>query len=323
MQFHGIDDVVRFSTSSVEPHRRLEYWNHVLSDVLFGFSIDCDDRSNFEGSIVTTKLEELTFSDSGGTSRLASRDEFWLAHSPEHKFHLLVDFDSPWTFFWNGMPIAMGPADMVLTDTRFVQAADNPTGCCVRAISLPPSWLRTWVAAPTALLGSRLPAQHGWSSVLSAFVRQLDPKGLLNLSIPSSTVVDHVGSLLALVESERLGSRRARDEASPCLGDRVVRLLRERLGESSLTCHEVALALSVTDAEVHESFAVKNGSFGAALQHMRAEAAREMLSSTGMKHLSTAEIGRRCGFADVAHFDRVAMKHLGMLPKQFRRLIRG
>ena len=87
--------------------------------------------------------------------------------------------------------------------------------------------------------------------------------------------------------------------------------MRQRCTEWQLTAVDVAASMNVSARTLHRIFAAANETLGAALIEARASVAVRMLSSPPFNRLTTAEIGRRAGFASASHFARVIRNRTG------------
>jgi AraC family transcriptional activator of tynA and feaB len=311
-------NIAEWTTDIVSPSQRLKYWNGVLCETLFGFSIKAERPNNFEGRLVAVALDSLVVSDSSGMGRIAVRDKYWISHSPSHTYALMVDYTLPWTFVFEGEPLRMQPGDIVLSDTRFEQEAHNPDGCLMRNIRLPVSWLQTWVPEPSVLLGKRIPRTHGWGSALSRWVAQLTPSLAAAPPLPAEVLSDQLGSLLSLVYMDYSAIAPTLRGHERAKADQILSVMMQRRSEGDLTAALVAENADIEVGALHRLLAQVGTTFGCQLQRMRVCLARDLLSASLFDSLSTSEIAKRAGFNDTSHFTRATEKQLGRTPEQIR-----
>ena len=96
----------------------------------------------------------------------------------------------------------------------------------------------------------------------------------------------------------------------------------QRCTEPQLTATEVATSMSISVRTLHRVFAAANETFGDKLIEARARVALRMLTAPLFNRVTTAEIGRRSGFASASHFARVIRNRTGRTPLQLRRAVR-
>lgn len=101
--------------------------------------------------------------------------------------------------------------------------------------------------------------------------------------------------------------------------DQIHDLIKQRCPETPLQAADIAASLSISRRTLHRALAARGESFGALLTQSRVELATRMLQSPLFGRVTTAEIGRRAGFADASHFAKVMRARTGQTPLQLRK----
>lgn len=259
----------RWSTDATPPRQRLNYWNGVLCETLFGFTIECSQPNQFDGQLASVELEGLTVSDSSGSGRIAVRNRQWIARAPEHMYSMMVDFARPWMFVFRGQHIQMDPGDVVVSDTRFEQEAHNPDGCKMRNIMLPVVWFESWVAEPELFVGRKISSLRGWGAVLSRCLAQLSPTAAAHLHVPGQLLTDQVGSLLLLVSMQFSTQPRPLRPFEHTLALRILDRMRERCADPGLSAAQIARDFHVDEHTVHALLIRLGTTFIIQLERMR------------------------------------------------------
>lgn len=122
--------------------------------------------------------------------------------------------------------------------------------------------------------------------------------------------------VLAIVARLAAILRHERERGRPAWLDTATAHLRQ-MHRIPIRRHDTARELGVSPEELGAAFRRFEGrSFEAALQEMRLESARELLTSTC---LSIADIAQSSGFYDHSHLVRAFRRHHGMTPGEYRR----
>ncbi len=97
---------------------------------------------------------------------------------------------------------------------------------------------------------------------------------------------------------------------------RVMRCVRERLGEEKLSLHDAAAAAMLSPNYLANLLKKETGrTFTELVTERRLERAQELLLTS---HARIGEIARLCGFGDAVYFARRFRLRHGMTPRQFR-----
>jgi AraC family transcriptional regulator, positive regulator of tynA and feaB len=192
-----------------------------------------------------------------------------------------------------------------------------------RRRSIAATWFRRWLPNPGVLVAKRIAGRSAWGKALSSYLAELSPELVADPPLPLSILADQVGSLLALTASG-LGGTEPREytPAVRSLHERILDCIRQRCTESKLTAAEAAGCLDISLRTLHRTLAAAGQTFGTQLIDARVHIAQRMLGSPLLARVTTAEIGRRAGFANASHFARVLRKRTGHTPLQLRQSIR-
>jgi AraC family transcriptional activator of tynA and feaB len=310
--------ILRLSTDFVERSARLPYWIDVISKSLFGCTTSSLEKKNFFCHLEIARLDAVQISRAVGSRRSTFRTQEGLASANDFTFHLAVSYYSPWTFIWRGAAFTANPGDIVVTDSRYLFSGHWSDDRAITHIKLPPAWISTWLRDPERFAGRVIPHNVGWGAALSAFVAQLSPEMVVRSPLPQRLMADHLGSLLALVEREMSGHPDKHRVQHRQILELATEIIRQRAGEHNLTAAEVANALKISERALHRSLASGGETFHGLLLRCRNEIAKRMLESTNFNRLTTAEIGRRAGFADPSYFVRAITRYVGTTPRRYR-----
>jgi AraC-like DNA-binding protein len=186
-------------------------------------------------------------------------------------------------------------------------------------LQLSERFVRKWLPNPAWLAGRRICRDSQWGRVLASYVAQFCPEFVAKAPLPQSLLVDQLGALLALTATELSGDRRTSTPPERSVRDQICDQIKQRCADASLHAADVASALNVSKRTLHRTLAACGETFGAMLIQARVDLATRMLHSPLFDRVTTAEVGRRAGFSDASHFNKVLRRHPGQTPLQMRR----
>jgi AraC family transcriptional regulator len=122
----------------------------------------------------------------------------------------------------------------------------------------------------------------------------------------------------AILLEMAVASVRSKEDVNPQWISRTREILGERFQER-LSVRELAIEIGVHPAHLARTFRQHyRCSPGEYLRRLRVEAARHLLETSGD---SIATIAASCGFSDQSHLTRLFLRHFGLTPSSYRRLV--
>ncbi len=300
------------------PGQRLDYWVGAICEAFL--EMDCSSRSArlFDGALTSLPLTELCLNQVISSTQDVYRTPAAIARGARHPFYLITQWQHPWQVRQGGRLAQLRPGDVALIDSAQSYELHFPEAVGCLSVQMPRAWVGQWLSTLENAAPRIATRDQGWGRVLSALCLQLGQDPLLARAYSQTLFVDHMGALLSAALEPETSSGGAQS-ARQTLVERARALLRERLDESGLTAEIVATALDVSARTLHRSFAALGISFAGTLRQLRLERAREWLTQPRLAHITTGEIGRRCGFSDASHFVREFQRAFGQTPARWRR----
>ena len=251
--------------------------------------------------------------------RNAFGDQTERSRTQKNAYYLISQRRCPWSVAHAGPWREVAPGESVLVDSRIPYGFDFSAGLDDLSIELPIDWLERWVPDPARVLGRPLSANAGWGLALRGLKEALEPRAIPQIASQAALIEDQLGLLMALSSESLLPLT----PAGPVLHRRCIDAIRSRFHEHDLSASQVAAACGISLRTLHRAFAAQGTTFARELMRERAAPAARMLAERRFKHLTVAEIGRRCGFVDDSHFARQFRRWHGRGPGKFRRAALG
>ncbi|WP_162145347.1 helix-turn-helix transcriptional regulator [Rhizobium mesoamericanum] len=308
-------DIQHFSTGTVPPGMRFDYWMSILRQSLWPVS-EWREIEDFTVDLAEASLGCLTSMTETISAHQSYRSKSDVERSGD-RCYLLFANRLPWQVVHNGHNESYLSGDCVLVDSQGELETSAPSGFCGSIIKLPVGWLHSWLAEPELLVGRRIASDSKWGQSLSPIVSQITPEFVLASPLPQGLLVDQVGAMLSLIAGD------AEARAMPELLKKIQSCIRERCSESKLTANDVATSINVPPRLLHSALAANSLTFGSLLHDARVDMALDMLTSRLCSKLPVAEIARRAGFGSASHFSQVLRKQTGHTPLELRTLGHG
>ena len=319
MDTHQHHPLQRWTTLDERPMRRRDYFADALERAVTPMQLLIRDGENFNAHFVATDLGPLQILRMTGSAHSVESGSREIERRADYSFHLLVNLTSAWQASHRGQ-VGLRAGDACLFDSG-MPFQINLSDYDVLHVRMSETWIRRWLPTPRAISGRPILRDSGWSQALCAFLSQLSPEFITQAPLPLTVISDQIGAMVALAANAMGGSSAPAPVGRPerDLRQSICDCIAERCAESSLTAADVAQTLDISVRTLHRNLAAFNQTFGASLMAARVEVASRMLRSPLFKRLTTAEIGRRAGFANASHFARVVYKHCGLRPSEMRR----
>lgn len=307
-----------WSTAQFPREQRLDYWVGAVCEGFLEMTVSAVEPAPFDAELQAVPLDGLVVNGVRGSAQRVYRTPAAIARGRQDYYYLLSKTDAPWGVVQAGRDERLLPNDLVLIDSRRPYELHFPHTVDALSLQLPIAWVEGWLPAPQRELARRIDGASAWGQVLSGFVRQLQPRALLQPALPAALLADQVGALLALAIAPDPSDHGNAKTADNVLRERIDAQIRQRCSEPGLTAQEVAAALQISSRTLHRGLAAGAWTFASRLMGHRMALAQRMLSCPRFDRLTTAEIGRRCGLLDPSHFARVCRRQLGASPAELR-----
>jgi len=306
---------------------RLDYWRHVLDDVLVPTDISGLENTGpwshdqlVTGAIGSVRATEVTTSWRPGRSPVEvvrGRSHIKRSDPPLYKVEivlsgsLLVDQRGRQARLERGdfgFIDPSRPCNWVVSSGRFA------------FLTFPRTLLPVHPQAVADLCGTRIAAGHGAGALVSGLVRQairrIDEVDAADGSRIGSALVD----LLTVTLDAHLGrtTSTSPDAKRRALLLDVYAFIEERLADPHLTPTHVARHHHVSLRMLHKLFEEEPDTLAARIRRRRLERCRQDLHNPALRTRSVAAIAARWGFPQANHFSRAFRQAYGLTPSEFR-----
>jgi AraC-like DNA-binding protein len=302
--------IQHFSTGTVPPGMRFDYWMSILRQSLWPVS-GWSGIQDFTVELQEADLGCLTLMTETISAHQAHRTRSDIERSGD-RCYLLFANRLAWKVAHNGHNERLLAGDCVLVDSQGELETCAPSGFRGAILKLPVGWVHSWLPNPELLVGRRIAFDSRWGRVFSPIVSQLKPEVAAAPPLPPAVMVDQLGAVLALIAGE------AEDGARPDLLKKIQDCIRQRCSEPQLAAGDVAASVNVPPRLLHRILADCDLTFGSQLLDARISLALQMLTSPSFAHLTTNEVARQAGFLSASHFVDAVRKRPSRTPLELR-----
>lgn len=210
--------------------------------------------------------------------------------------------------------VSSGSCYLCATHLPFYSKVSADFQC--KTIYLPGSLIRKLLVAPEDLTAICFSKDTAWGKALVSCIQALDERSLDETVIPSSLMIEQIGSLLALAIEKPIV-----DSTPYKLGilNRLIAISREHSSDAEFSPHTLSELAGVSVRHIHGIFACAGTTFGKTLQDIRMSNALAMLNSEAFKRKQISEISLLSGYKSVSHFIRHFREHNNLPPAAYRR----
>jgi AraC family transcriptional activator of tynA and feaB len=308
-----------FSTSGLEPRRRIEYWNDLACNSLTQLAASPLNRRDFSGRLARTEVGPIRLVEIESDPATVYHSRQHIARSLEPVFLLCLQLDGESHFRQNGREALLRASDFTLCDSTLpYEMSFDRNRMLVLGISQ--QTLRRYIASPEVVIALPMSGRSGLSGLLSSFLRNFWRQYSTRIDV---AFPERVGSaLLELAASAYAVVPQAAAEGSTLTTAWRVRIrdhIETHLHDPEMTPQRVADALHMSARYLHHLF--EDGEETAARYILRRrldECARAMVDGSRRKR-SLLDIALSYGFNNASHFGRVFRQRFGVAPSEYRR----
>ncbi|WP_439574691.1 helix-turn-helix domain-containing protein [Phreatobacter sp.] len=312
--------MLTWSTDSLPPHRRFDFWREERGRQLFGVTIELppEHRPAFHGRFSATEVGGATLASLNASAYQVSRTEADIARVPNDSLIIGLQVAGPgWCDTLAGQAFVDVGAVMIGHANLPSQATPATTGDFhAHMLRIPLGRIGEGREAAGRLHFA--PAQDDRLSMLvdAAASALIEEAPSLAPEVAEGSVA--VIARLALLARGAVpaGSRESRQALRAGHHLAAVRIMRRNLHRAGLAPEAVATALGISLRQLHIVFEPTGRSFQTTLTGMRIDMACRRLAARPAE--SIADLAFACGFESLPTFYRAFRRFAGRTPREVR-----
>lgn len=314
----GVGSLVSFSTDSVPPAKRPDYWRDgVLRRLITAPELDA--ATPFHARLTRVAGADAELLEHTGSALAARRDiARCRADACDDICIDVIAMASRASVTHGGARRVLRAGDMIVMDLS--QPAElKRAKHRVISLFIPRTRVRTAVSEPARLAG-RLLEPRGVAALLRSHMKMtMDQAAQLQPAQRAMAVAVAMEMALTLFgdEAPDLGNIAAREVG---FYQAAQIFIARNCTDPALTPLHVARHLACSRTGLYRAFAGHGERVSESIWSARIAHARRMLESKFYRHLLAAEIAFRSGFSDHSTFDRMFRRAYGITPGEMRRI---
>lgn len=303
--------VASWSTDSVRPHERFEYWRDAVASAVFGISVE-SAPGEFSARIAARSAGGLRFALSESTGYRLARNARDIGRAPSDHYSIYLQLSGRTLSSLSERTIPFGANDFAVYDGRQPMRAIHGGR---RAIAVVP---RAMLDTRAPWLRQRRPEKFGASPYL-----RLARRHLLQLCAPGAAMnetemlllAENLCNLVALASAGDVATRRLPADLQL---QAILGFCRQNLHDAELTPQRIADRFGISLRTLHARFGQVGQTLGRWLLENRLDACATALRDPAQRALNISEIAYRLGFNDLSHFNKAFRARFGATPREWR-----
>ncbi|MCX8254062.1 MAG: helix-turn-helix domain-containing protein [Beijerinckiaceae bacterium] len=296
---------------------RLDYWQHVLGELIGGFELREYDSRNFSSRFAVSAMGDLKFGHFTGVSQTIDRKPQLIKRTDTDDYIVLLESSKLFNIEQNGRQHS-GRDSMVLIDITRPYHASHPEEMDVIDVFIPRRVMERALGPARQAAGLSIDSSQPSFPVIMSFLRSLAQHGSSLDPAAAARMSAFAVDLIASAFAEKLGQDPSRNVGGAVILYRAQAYIAEHLGVSGLGISEVASQVGISVRRLHQIAADEGISLVDWMWERRLERARSMLIDPAHITTSVGSIAYQCGFVDQAHFSRRFRQRFGLAPSDWR-----
>jgi AraC-like DNA-binding protein len=308
-------DVV--STDLVSPADRIPFWAASVHRLFGGLNSDLYGDHDFEGRFTTSHAGPVILTRLEANRHRVMRSGSLARASELAYLKIVAPFHGCANVEQQGRQAWVTPGEWSIYDTTDTYAVSNPTRVEHLIVMVPKQHLAERGLAIGELMARRLGAHGGIARVALETMRSAYDELPGMTDEAASSVGEAITQFVHLSLLELAGHNPGASQRE-ALRERIKHHVTRRLGDPSLSVHEIAQALNCSRRHLYNAFSDEPEGVAGFILQQRLEACRRELADTSTPQRSITEIALSWGFNNLAHFSRVFKTRYGASPSDYR-----
>lgn len=280
-----------------------------------------DDAATFWGDVDSTTLGSVVLAEVSASHAQVERTPRLIRTDDPELYKLGLQTGGSSIIEQDDRQARLRPGDLAIYDTSRPYRISFSDDFRMTVAMFPRPLVRLPERQMAALTAVRLAGDTGLGALVAPLMRGLRSETGAERPMIAAHLGDAVIDLVTAAFAQQL--QLSLDPASPAahrtLVTQVRKFIDERLGDLDLTPKVVAEAHFVSVRHLQKIFEAEGISVSRLIRTRRLEQCRRDLVDPQRADLSIAQVGRRWGFPDAAHFSRLFRTTYGQSPREFRR----
>jgi AraC-like DNA-binding protein len=293
-----------FSTSSVHPRDRFDYWHSLACKEIVGHDSAPENRLTFQAEIKAAKFGNLDLVEFSNSPMQVSHTLAHVERTRPDTVFLCYQLSGSALIVQNAREVNLDAGSLMLLEPRLPYDA-RFSDSKLLLIKVPRRELRARIGRNRELIGRRVTAERAVDDLALSLAAKLPSLAGRIASTTEEMVGNHVLDLIGLSIARTIGSANVRvsNPKALVLG-RIRSVVEARLTDPDLDGQKVADIVGISVRYANALLTKEDSSLHRLILSRRLSRCRSAFEDSNQVHRTIAEIAQGWGFSDMTHFGR-------------------
>ena len=308
-----------FSTQSLHPRDRFDYWHEVACKNIVGHDSKPQSRQKFHAEFERGSLAEISILRLRNSPMQVVGTRRHIAKADTDEVLFCRQIDGALSFEQSGREVRLKAGDMTLIDPMLPYKGRFGTGSELLVVKIPRRLLEMRTGKLQSFTAVAMKPDDAELGLTSSFLATL-PAYTGQLSSTSHEILrEQTLDLIALSLAKTIDGKPRLSASHAFILLNIRAAVEARLADPNLDVQTIADAAGVSVRYANALLALENTSLRRLIQTRRLKRCQMALEDPLQSRRTVSEIAYSWGFSDMTHFGRAFKKAHGMLPSDYRR----
>ncbi|UFS76445.1 helix-turn-helix domain-containing protein [Tardiphaga sp. 37S4] len=309
-----------FSTSSVHPRDRFDYWHSLACKEIVGHDSLPENRATFQAEINAAKFGNLDLVEFSNSPMEVSHTLVHVGRTSPDTVFLCYQLSGSVLIVQNAREVNLDAGSLMLLEPRLPYDARFSQDSKTLLIKAPRRELRARIGGNRELIGRRVTPELVDDDLALSVAAKLPSLAGRTASITAEMVSNHVLDLIGLSIARTIGSATVRlSNPKALLLGQIRSVVEARLADPDLDGQKVADIVGISVRYANALLADQDSSLRRLILSRRLSRCRAALADPNEIHRTIAEIARGWGFSDMTHFGRCFKAAYGVSAREYQK----
>ncbi|WP_234831087.1 helix-turn-helix domain-containing protein [Rhodopseudomonas palustris] len=309
-----------FSTASVHPRDRFDYWHSIACKNIVGHDSVPDDRLAFQAEIKAATFGTLELVEFSNSSMLVSHSSAHVERTSPDAMFVCLQLSGSLQVVQNAREVDLKAGSLMLIEPLMPYNARFSQDSKTLLIKAPRRAIHARIGRNRELIGHRITAERFDDELALASAAKLPSLVGKTTRTTEDLVANHVLDLLGLSIARTMANVVGRVSSPRALLLGQIRSVVEaRLTDCRLDGQLVADAVGISVRYANELLADQDSSLHRLILSRRLSHCRRALEDPSQAHRTVSDIAHGWGFSDMTYFGRRFKAAYGMSPGEYQK----
>jgi AraC-like DNA-binding protein len=309
-----------FSTSSVHPRDRFDYWHSLACKEIVGHDSVPENRAKFQAEINAAKFGNLDLVEFSNSPMQVSHTRAHVERTSPDTVFLCYQLSGSILIVQNAREVNLDAGSLMLLEPRLPYDARFSRNSKTLLIKAPRREIHARIGGNRELIGRHVTAELADDDLALSIAAKLPSLAGRTASITAEMVGNHVLDLIGLSIARTIGSATVRlSNPKALLLGQIRSVVEARLTDPDLDGQKVADIVGISVRYANALLAKQDSSLHRFILSRRLSRCRAAFEDPNQIYRTIAETAQGWGFSDMTHFGRCFKAAYGVSPREYQK----